>query len=143
MDGWKFHYQVWKDSKMSIWCDGSNSANPYPENRKGRLDYDLLKNMGLTNQRIVQGDALFLKQLLQPMCNPKKSWTDNDPRLPYYSHIENWTAKYAANISMYGSYGHVQYCNCRGASLLGFIYEYVRYQRMSETGNISALEAGQ
>ena len=69
VDGWKFHYQGWKGSK-NIWRDGANSANPYPENRKGRLDYDLLKKMGLTKQRIVQGDALFFKQLLQPMFNP-------------------------------------------------------------------------
>ena len=42
VDGWEFHYQGWKGSK-NIWRDGANSANPYPENRKGRLDYDLLK----------------------------------------------------------------------------------------------------
>ena len=62
--------------------------------------------MGLIKQRIVQGDALFFKQLFQPMCDSEKSGIDNDPRLPYYSHIENWTAKYAASIGMYGSYGH-------------------------------------
>ena len=45
-------------------------------------------------------------QLLHPVCDPSKSGIDNDPRLPYYSSIENWTAKYAATIGMYGSYGH-------------------------------------
>ena len=40
------------------------------------------------------------------MCDPTKSGIENDPRLAYYSNIENWTAKYAATIGMYGSYGH-------------------------------------
>ena len=60
VDGWQFHYQGWKGSK-NIWRDGANSANPYPENRKGRLDYDLLKKMGLTKERIMEGNALFFK----------------------------------------------------------------------------------
>ena len=45
-------------------------------------------------------------KLLHPVCDPSKSGIDNDPRLPYYSNIEKWTAKYAASIGMYGSYGH-------------------------------------
>ena len=62
--------------------------------------------MGLTKRKIMEGDGLFFKQLLQPMCDPSKSGIEGDPRMPYYTHIENWTAKYAASIGMYGSYGH-------------------------------------
>ena len=70
------------------------------------------------------------------MCDPEKSGIDDDPRLPYYSHIENWTAKYAASIGMYDSYGYDYHtANCIGSSLLGFMCE-----RMPQRCNISALE---
>ena len=62
--------------------------------------------MGLTKKIIMEGDGLFFKQLLQPMCDPAKSGIEKDPRMPYYTNLENWTAKYAATIGMYGSYGH-------------------------------------
>ena len=51
-------------------------------------------------------DGLFFKQLLQPMRDPSKFSIKNDPRMLYYTKIENWTAKYAAMIGMYSSYGH-------------------------------------
>ena len=63
--------------------------------------------MGLTKTRLLNGDAFFFfRQLLMPVCDPSKSGIANDPRLPYYSSIEKWTAKYAASIGMYGAYGH-------------------------------------
>jgi hypothetical protein len=40
------------------------------------------------------------------MCDPKKSGIDNNPRLPYYIVVENWSTKYAAITRMIGSYGH-------------------------------------
>ena len=43
---------------------------------------------------------------LHPVCNPSKSDIENDPQLPWYSNIENWTTKYAATIGMSSSYGH-------------------------------------
>ena len=45
-------------------------------------------------------------QLLHPVHDPSESGVDNDPRLPYYSNIEKWTANHAASIGMCGSYGH-------------------------------------
>ena len=108
VDGWNFHYEGWKlpPQEEGRFRDGVSSVDPFPEAQKGRLDYDLLKKMGLTKKKIMEGDGLFFKQLLQPMCDPSKSGIENDPRMPYYTNIENWTAKYAATIGMYGSYGH-------------------------------------
>jgi hypothetical protein len=62
--------------------------------------------MRLTKTRIMEGDALYFRQLLLPMCDPKKSGIEDDPRLPYYSVVENWSSKYAAITGMTGSYGH-------------------------------------
>ena len=59
--------------------------------------------MGLAKERILSGDCFFFMQLLHPVCNSSKSGIDN---FPYYSNIEKWTAKYAASIGMYGSYGY-------------------------------------
>ena len=44
--------------------------------------------------------------MLHPVCDPSRSGIEDDPRLPYYSLIEKFTAKYAAEIGMYGSYTH-------------------------------------
>ena len=41
-----------------------------------------------------------------PVCDPRKSGILDDPRLPYYSSIEKWTAKYAVAIGIYGAYSH-------------------------------------
>jgi hypothetical protein len=36
------------------------------------------------------------------------SWSgiEEDPRLPFYSEVENWTQKYAASQGLMGAYGH-------------------------------------
>jgi hypothetical protein len=85
---------------------GATDTTPFPENRKGRLDYKLLKRIKLTKKRIVDGDALFFFQLLLPIGDSKKSGLENDPCLPYYSEVECWTQKYATSIRLGGSYGH-------------------------------------
>jgi hypothetical protein len=85
---------------------GETDTTPFPENRKGRLDYKLLKRMKLTKKRIVEGDALFFFQLLLPIGDPKKPGIENDRCLPYYSKVECWTEKYATSIGLGGSYGH-------------------------------------
>jgi hypothetical protein len=67
VDGWEFHYEKW-ESDLALGAtnknrSGTTSTNPFPDNRKGRLDYDLLKRMKLTKKGIVEGDALFFFQL--------------------------------------------------------------------------------
>jgi hypothetical protein len=112
VNGWEFHYEKWNspdqasDSPNFKSRSGATSTNPFPDNRKGRLDYELLKKMKLTKRRIVEGDALFFLQLLLPIGDPKKSGIEDDPRLPYYSEVERWTQKYATSIGLGGSYGH-------------------------------------
>jgi hypothetical protein len=80
VDGWEFHYQKWNQHSASAGSrSGATSTNPFPDSRKGRLDYELLKRMKLTKKRIVEGDALFFLQLLLPIGDPKKSGIENDP----------------------------------------------------------------
>jgi hypothetical protein len=107
VDGWEFHYGKWENGPDNLKSrSGATNTNPFPENRKGRLDYELLKRMKLTKKRIVEGDALFFFQLLLPIGDPKKSGIEDDPRLPYYSEVERWTQKYATSLGLGGSYGH-------------------------------------
>jgi hypothetical protein len=85
---------------------GATTENPYPDERKGHLDYGLLKKLGLNKRRIMSGDAFFFYQLLFPLGDPRgnaidKDTSEIDPRAPYYSE-----QKYAAEIGMGGSYGH-------------------------------------
>ena len=106
---WEFHYEKWNSDQASAAHtsrSGATSTNPFPDNRKGRLDYNLLKKMKLTKRRIVEGDALFFLQLLLPIGDPKKSGIEDDPRLPYYSEVGRWTQKYATSIGLGGSYSH-------------------------------------
>ena len=106
-NGWEFHYKDWEPDKGGAPNrSGSSPLDLIPSDRKGCLDYEFLKKMRLTKSRIMDGDALFFRQLLLAMCDPKKSGIDNDPRLPYYSVVENWSSKYAAITGMTGSYGH-------------------------------------
>jgi hypothetical protein len=107
VDEWELHYQKWNQHSASAGSQsGATSTNTFPNSRKGRLDYELLKQMKLTKKRIVEGDALFFLQLLLPIGDPKKSGIENDPRLPYYSQVERWTQKYATSIGLGGSYGY-------------------------------------
>ena len=70
----------------------------FPTDRKGRLDKDLLKKMGLTKERMQNGDALFFYQLLFPICNPKRSGIEGDPRQPYYLPRSQFTNSYAIDV---------------------------------------------
>ena len=48
----------------------------------------------------------FFWQLLFPICDPAKSNIKDDPRIPFYSAVENWSLTYAANQGLFGTYGH-------------------------------------
>jgi hypothetical protein len=101
--GWNFLYKGWSNPKNSKFRSGASYEDPFPDCRKGNLDYDLLKHMGLTKARLEQHDALFFFQLLFPICNPAKSGITDDPRMPFYSKVENWSQKYAATMGIGGS----------------------------------------
>ena len=119
INGWGFQYEGWvgKETADLSWqpiCSGASRENPFPPERRSFLDYGLLKQLGTKKQMIVNCDALFFYQLLLPFGDPKKKTTMitesgeqmEDPRMPYYSEVERFTAKYAAILGMGGSYGH-------------------------------------
>ena len=70
--GYKFHYTGWKQTinNPALFRDGATKGNMFPAERKGRLDKDLLKKMGLTQSRMENNNALFFYQLLYPICDP-------------------------------------------------------------------------
>lgn len=103
---WEFFYAGWKDSGRNRFRDGATKADPFPESRRGKLDKDLLLQMGLTTDRMQNRDALFFYQLLLPMCDPSKSGINADPRKAFYSKVEGFTNSYAYSIGLGGSYGH-------------------------------------
>lgn len=60
-------------------------SDPFPKERPGRLDTALLKRLGLTEQRMHEGDALWFFQCLLPICDTSKSGIPNDPRKSFFS----------------------------------------------------------
>ena len=79
--GWEFHYKGWKSDSTSF-RRGALPENLLPKSCQGCLGAELLKKMGLTKARMANEDAQFFLQLLLPMCDPKKSGIDRDPRHP-------------------------------------------------------------
>jgi hypothetical protein len=59
--------------------------------------------MALTKARVEQHDTLFFFQLFFPICDPAKSGITDNPRMPFYSKVENWSQKYAATVGIGGS----------------------------------------
>jgi hypothetical protein len=50
---------------------------------------------------------LLLLAAAFPICDPKRSGIEEDPRLPFHSEVENWTQKYAASQGLMGAYGYL------------------------------------
>ncbi|KAG7370169.1 hypothetical protein IV203_027915 [Nitzschia inconspicua] len=120
-NGWVFYYQDWKladswkpssfsflpeDAPVPVYRIGSTPSDPLPSSRKGCLNYNLLRRMGLSKKRLEQHDPLFFLQLLLPICRPDASDIEQDPRLPYYSNVMTWSQSYATKLGLGGSYGH-------------------------------------
>ena len=106
---WEFHYKGWKQSNdnPSFVRQGASKDNMFPSDRKAQLDGDLLKKMGLTKKRMVDGDALFFYQLIVPMIDPAKSGIDADPRQPFYTEVAGDTNSYAFGYKKCSEdYGH-------------------------------------
>ena len=104
VDGdWTFHYGRETDTGGDG-LEGVTDENPFPESRKGMLDIELLKMMGLTADRME--DPLWWVQLLLPMCNPERSGIDGDPRMPFNHKRAVWTNKYATGFGLGATYGH-------------------------------------
>lgn len=103
--GWTFHYDGFKNEEFP-YRSGATTTNLFPEERKGFLDINILKKLGLTKERIDSVDALFFYQLILPICDVKRSGIDNDPRTSYYSKVANFTNGYAGQQGLQSGYGH-------------------------------------
>ena len=55
--GWEFYYDGWKSPKTHRL--GSLSDNLFPKSRKGELDREILLDLGLSQKRMQDCDALF------------------------------------------------------------------------------------
>ena len=54
--------------------------------------------------RIKNKDTLFFKQLLTPICNPRRSTIENDPRMSYYDLVAKFSSmKMAAEGGSYSN----------------------------------------
>ena len=98
---WKFHYQGWTADEFDKGTYVRGDAvygNLKPPSRKGSLDADVLRNHGLTEDRMINGDALFFYQLLFPISNPKVSGVEGDNRMPYFSYASICTNVYASAL---------------------------------------------
>ena len=58
---WEFFYNGWKqeDPNPNYVRTGANKDTVFPPDRKAKLDGELLKKMGLTRERMIEGDVLF------------------------------------------------------------------------------------
>jgi len=108
---WEFFYSGWTrtttdGSPAPARRSGATPHDLFPASRKGSLDAEVLAKLGLTRSRMQNCDALFFYQLLFPMCDPKRSGIDDDPRKPFYSSVEMFSNVYAMSLGLGGSYGH-------------------------------------
>ena len=85
---------------------GADPHCMFPDDRKGKLDADMLKKLGLTKDRMDDGDLLFFLQLLLPVIDPKHSKVAGDQRLPFFTAVQQWSNMYAMQIGLGGAYGH-------------------------------------
>jgi len=108
---WEFFYQGWKDSVETSTRSGATVGNLFPENRKSKLDVNLLKKLGLNSQRISsrmtgEPDSLFFHQLILPMCDTSKSGIDADPRKSFYFKVATFSNLYKHQLGIGNGYGH-------------------------------------
>ena len=86
----------WRPVQNVDLCNVDMATDPFPKERQGCLDRNLLKKLGMSKERIQKKDCLFFLQLILPMCDTTKSGVRNDPRKLYYSDVEKFTNIYAA-----------------------------------------------
>lgn len=109
-NGWEFHYGPWQAEEDYYGAakprSGATPQDMFPKSRQGCLDAELLKRLGLSATRMKEDDALFFLQLLYPICDPKRSGIQDDPRCAFYFDIERYTGTYMSSQGYGGSYGH-------------------------------------
>ena len=120
--GWTFDYDGWDVDGIPRYRSGATKENMFPDCRKGCLDGDVLKLLGMSAERMLQDDgapdALFFYQLLFPIVNPNNSGIPNDPRKAFYSQVSLFTNLYAVGELQLGNgMGH-KWINTDGPELL-------------------------
>lgn len=70
---WDVKYSSWSTSSSTPHRHGAGRDNIIPDERKGRLDAEVLEKMDLTKKRMEEKDFLFLHQLICPIIDPSKS----------------------------------------------------------------------
>ena len=68
-----------------------DDAGQLPPERKGCLDKDMLRKLGLTKHRMSVQYVLFFYQILLPACDVKNSGIVDDPKQNYFSDVENFS----------------------------------------------------
>ena len=120
--GYKFYYQGWEQPLQdpSLYRDGCTKDNMFPSDRKGKLDGDLLKKMGLSKTRMDEKDALFFYQLLLPICDPSKSDIEGDPRKGFYVPTSRFTNLYAIDVKQRDGLYSNNFTNTNPEELVNF-----------------------
>jgi hypothetical protein len=108
--GYEFFYQGWKQENPTRENRrfGATREDLLPTDKDIKLDVTFVKNMGLSNQRMEQCNALFFYQLLLPIVDPAISGIDGDTRMGYYKDVARNTNIYAFGVkNRGGTRGHV------------------------------------
>ena len=77
LGGWEFHYDGW-ESDNNNYRKHVTPDNMFPQERKGCLDVDKLRSLGLSKARMKDCDALFFYQLLLPIGDAGRSGVEGD-----------------------------------------------------------------
>jgi len=110
-NGWEFHYRGWKWSEDDLnFREGANKEAMFPPFRKGSLDQNKLKQVGLNAARMkdINGnpDSLFFYNLLPiHQINKEKGIepVPDDPRQPFYANVAKYTNLHAVGELELGS----------------------------------------
>jgi hypothetical protein len=113
-NGWKFYYRgEWESNRNENYHarSGATPKNLFPQERASSLDPEILRMLGLNEQRVkdsVSGepDALFFLQLLLPLCDPEQSGVIDDPRTGYYMDVMKYSNLYKYQNGIGSGYGH-------------------------------------
>jgi hypothetical protein len=124
--GWTFNYDgSWvRDINKTQFRSGATNENPFPEERKGSLDAEVLSKLGMTSERMLEADgapdSLFFHQLLLPIIDPVASGIKDDPRKPFYSKVSLFSNLYAiGELGLGNGVGH-KFTTTDGPELLRF-----------------------
>ena len=88
--------------------DGAISdGDLFPDDRKGCLEVDGLKNIGIKASNVLNCNALKFLDLILPIHCLEKNEVPNDPRKPFYAKASYWSNLYKAQEWKNGlGYGH-------------------------------------